>query len=353
MDFVAESKPYRIALYFLTLVGSLLFVLWKAVGVSLACRSLPKRWLVFPLLGFTSITVAWREIYMFMVEGAREFPDFRTYLKESEIIVEAYSVVTNTNEGYWWSSQLLMFVLPYVVFINTKARQINIPTLELCAYTWLGFGGAISTSFALFIYRYDVTTYMKTTKELTIVESKIAMPGIAALFICLWSGYMNTIFLYTSVDSSFKAYLLLLHVFLFLPSLLPALQMKHKDNILDDNLKGFVPLLYALLAFFIACHHFYFSHTILHSDFAPEAFVKLIASGFDHHSQNGISSDLVFSFLVCVCYFLVKPIGTPASSPVLIPFICLTPCFSLGCTFSLVMLYDEFLQENKTKQKTE
>ncbi|KAK3698179.1 hypothetical protein QZH41_019276 [Actinostola sp. cb2023] len=346
MDFIlAESKLLRVGLYFGVLLASMFYILWKAFVVSRSAERVSRKLLVLPLIALFTLIIVWRDIIMFMLELSKNYPDLETMFKEEELLVKAYRVVTDSVEGYWWSSQLLMFTLVFIVFINTKARQISMPILELCAYTCLGFGGAISVAFALFLYRYNVTISMETKR---VEHHQMSCWSIAVLAICLWLAFLCIVFLYFSVDQAFKVYLLLTHLTLFLPSLLPSI---HVRTYTTTAAKGLIPLLYALLFVALACHQFYFTHLAL-PDSHPTTFHKLVLSGFAHHSQSGISFDAVMCFVLCIVYLLLKS-ENGSAVVVIVPFIFLSPCLSLGSTFSLVMLYEEYLLERKIGTKEE
>lgn len=237
-----------------------------------------------------------------------------------------------------------MFAMVYIVFLNTKSRQISMSTPEICAYTWLAFSGAVSLSFALFIYRYNVTLHTETRK---VEHHQMSGWSFAVLAICLWLSYICIIFLYYSVDSAFKVYLLLFHFILLLPSFLPSV---HVRGYTTQASKGLAPFLYALLAVSLTAQHFYFTHLALpHSD--PKTFYDLFLAGFDQYSQCAVSLNAVFCFVICIAYLLLRSDGNSTTIPVVVPFMFLTPCISLGAAFSLVMLYEEYNLERKTEVK--
>lgn len=256
---------------------------------------------------------------------------------------QAYRVVTDSIEGYWWSSQLFMFAIVYTVFLNTKSRQISMSIPEICAYTWLAFSGAVSLSLALFIYRYNVTLHTETRR---VEHHQMSGWSFAVLAICLWLSYTCIIFLYYSVDTAFKVYLLLFHLILILPSFLPSVHVKGYTT---QASKGLVPFLYALLAVALTAQHFYFTHLALpNSD--PKTFFNLFTAGFDHYSQCAVSLNAVFCFIICTIYLLQR---SDISSTIIlvVPFMLLTPCISLGAAFSLVMFYEEYNLEMETEAK--
>ena len=238
-----------------------------------------------------------------------------------------------------------MFTLVFIVFINTKARQISMSIPELCAYIWIGFGGAISASFSLFLYRYNVAISMETKR---VDHHQMSRWSIAVLAVCLWLGFICILFLYFSVDPAFKVYLLLTHLLLFLPSLLPSVHVRCYTT---TAAKGLIPLIYALLFIALACHHFYFTHLSI-PDAHPKTFHNLFNAGFSHKCQASISSDSVFCFILCMYYLYLK---SKKGSVVLavVPLFFLSPCLSLGSAFALMMLYEECLLERNIGVKEE
>jgi hypothetical protein len=236
-----------------------------------------------------------------------------------------------------------MFAMVFVVFLNTKARQISMSTAELCAYTWLAFSGAVSLSFALFVYRYSVTISTETRR---VEHHQLSNWSFAILAICLWLAYICIVFLYYSVDSAFKVYLLLLHLILLLPSFLPSVHLRSYTTLAA---KGLVPFLYAVLSLALTAHHFYFTHLALpNSD--PKTFYNLFTAGFAHYGQSVVSFNAVFCFVICIFYLLLKSENS-SSIILVVPFVFLSPCISLGSAFSLVMLYEEYNLERKTEIK--
>jgi len=249
-------------------------------------------------------------------------------------------LVTDSVHGYWWSSQLLMFTLVFILFINTKARQISMPFPELCCYICLGFAGAISASFALFLYRYQVTVSMETKR---VEHHQMSCWSIAILAVNLWLGFLCILFLYYSVDPAFKVYLLLVHLLLFLPCLLPSIQV---HSYTTTTARGLIPLLYLLLFIILAGHHFFFTHLAI-PDSNPNTFHSLLVAGFAHPCQCSISTDAVMCFVLGIIYLFLKAENCGSAVHITVPFILLSPCFSLGSTFALVMLYEEYMLERK------
>lgn len=239
-----------------------------------------------------------------------------------------------------------MFALVFIVFINTKARQISMPFFELCAYTWLAFTGGIGTSFALFLYRYQVTISMVSKK---VEHHQMSRWSIAVLAVSLELGFLCTVFLHYSIDPAFKVYLLLLHLLLFLPCLLPSIQVY---SYATTAARGLIPLIYLLL--FVTCtgHHFYFTNLAL-PDADPKTFQTLFQAGFSNPCQCIVSSDAAVCLILVVVYLFLNARDCGTAVHIAVPFVLLTPCFSLGSTFALLLFYEECMVERKLGMKGE
>lgn len=216
---------------------------------------------------------------------------------------------------------------------------------ELCAYTWIGFGGAISASYSLFLYRYNMAISMETKR---VEHQQMSRWSIAVLAVCLWLGFICILFLYFSVDPAFKTYLLLTHLLLFIPSLLPSVHVRCYTT---TAAKGLIPLIYAILFIAIACHHFYFTHLAI-PDTHPETFHKLFSAGFSHNCQASISSDNILCYILSMYYLFLKS-GKGYALLSVVPLFLLSPCLSLGSAFALMMLYEEYLLERDIGVKEE
>ena len=245
------------------------------------------------------------------------------------ILLQAYRGVTDTPQGYWWSEQLLMFALPYTAFLNFKALEINMLTLELCAYTLLGFGGAISGALPLFLYRYHA--------RLRKSQQQFPTWALNCMVVCLTMGFWCVLGLKAPADTSFKKSLLLIHVVLFIPSLFPS--ERCQDELEAQGRSKYRVIFYSLLALVIMANHFYQSFVTI-PDVARNSAGNLLMAGFSHPGQTEISLDLLLCFVVCVFYVVYQE-ESSLDVPVLVPFVVLTPVLSLGATLSLLMVYEE------------
>lgn len=219
----------------------------------------------------------------------------------------------------------MSLLLPFILFINIKSRFIKMSTLELCAYAWLALGGAISLALPLFVLRYHSTRQDKIT-----VGSPQRLPtwGMDVMAICQWLSFWFTVSLSWSNEEEVMLYLLLLRFVLFLPCLIPATPLKSDED-------HFMPLpIYCGLVVLLTGYHWYRS-------------AKVITDGsasFVHLSQV-ITYDFMFCILSLVIYilYLSKRLGFSVS----LAFIFLIPFLSLASIFSLLVIYEVYLQKEQ------
>lgn len=87
-DLLAETKLFRVGLYFSALVVSLLFILWKAIEVSRSAERVCRKLFLLPIFALCSLAITWREIIMFIIDLSKTYPDLKTTLKQEEVVVE-------------------------------------------------------------------------------------------------------------------------------------------------------------------------------------------------------------------------------------------------------------------------
>ena len=107
---------------------------------------------VFSIVAFA---FTWYHIISWMIGDIARYENLNEWLDKSDLFVEAYKQVALSAEHWFWSSQLLTFVVPWVLFVSlcTKKDKIWIPL----SYIWLGFAGAISLALPLFLIRSQST----------------------------------------------------------------------------------------------------------------------------------------------------------------------------------------------------
>lgn len=218
----------------------------------------------------------------------------------------------------WCSYQLFMFVLSFVGFLNTKARYVDMSMYEVSAYVWLGFGGAISVSFPLFLFHYYGTLALSDKSR---PRYRLPTWGFEVLGVFLWLAFWSIASLPLVKDLEFELYLLLIYVFLVLPSFIPANPL----NTVKEH-KMILPV-YIGLTVLIMTHHWYVSYVAISEASNLTSLLR------------GISLDFLFTLIECSLYILFET-SCPLGMPVLVPFLLFTPFLSLGATFALVMIYE-------------
>ena len=230
----------------------------------------------------------------------------------------------------WCYSQLMSLLLPFILFINIRARLIKMSTLELCAYAWLALGGALSVAFPLFVLRYHSSLQDQTGMK----SPALRLPtwGMDILGICLWLSFWFTVSLSWSKDKEVTVYLWLLRFVLFLPCLIPATPMKNdKDHSMP------LPIYCGLVVLTTGYHWYQSAKAITHAGFTP------------YNLGLPFSHDLIFCFVSLVLYilYLSKSLGLSVSLALII----ITPFLSLGSIFSLLVIYDLFLKKGQLSRK--
>ena len=139
-------------LYFLVFLVSLTNViyvspLWNSKVRRRSSKNILSISILLNILAIIAFAITWSLILDFFEQEAdamRDLP-YEEFLNARSTFVKAYEEVTTTS-GYFYSQQLLMWVIPGCIFLqnSTLKKQITL------AYTATGFLGAISLSFPLF-----------------------------------------------------------------------------------------------------------------------------------------------------------------------------------------------------------
>ena len=120
----------------------------------------------------------WTEILRFIYEDIDVHGGSSAYwFAHSQVFVRAYIAVTDTLAGWWWSSQLLMFVAPLMLFFRVHALQH--PGIPVLAYAFLGFLGAISVATPLLLLEVALRSRQQTGNDVPIAGMP-AMPAYTA-----------------------------------------------------------------------------------------------------------------------------------------------------------------------------
>ena len=102
---------------------------------------------------FVALLVTWYQIVSWLVEDTARYVDVATWVRDADLFVEAYRLVTLTSAHWFWSCQLLTLVAPWVLYVSLSARDV--PIHVSLSYIWLGFAGAISVSMPLHFVRNE------------------------------------------------------------------------------------------------------------------------------------------------------------------------------------------------------
>lgn len=120
----------------------------------------------------------WTEIIRFIYEDIDVHGGSSAYwFAHSQVFVRAYIAVTDTVSGWWWSSQLLMFVAPLMLFFRIHSLQH--PGMPVLAYALLGFLGAISLATPLFMLEVAMRSRHLTGTDVSQVSVPV-MPAYTA-----------------------------------------------------------------------------------------------------------------------------------------------------------------------------
>ncbi|KAI8845412.1 hypothetical protein BC829DRAFT_399603 [Chytridium lagenaria] len=117
------------------------------------------------LLAVVSLAVTWSAILSWLLGDiklhlGRNGNSLAKWIIESDLFDAAYVNVAKDTANWWWSAQLLYFVITMIVFFWAEGahRVVGIWFVSALLYTVLGFLGAISVAFPLFlIQRYLLT----------------------------------------------------------------------------------------------------------------------------------------------------------------------------------------------------
>ncbi|TPX55449.1 hypothetical protein PhCBS80983_g05307 [Powellomyces hirtus] len=312
-----ELKPIvSILLYFSALTVCL------TICLSRALKALPysaSAWVYTPL-AVGSFYVTWTEIVAFLYGDYKDFiSGFPTnspledglldeYLKTSDWFDAAYVAVTYDKFGWWWSSQLLnMAAVIVALFWSEGAHhwyrrgdRRGGPTFWMAgmasavAFVLVGFLGAMSTSFALFLAQrqaLDRTYSFRSVPNVTIT--------VVLLFVFYCAAVTYTP--YIPADSAmFGINLLLLHIALALPVVGAAgfgLVYHPKDKPSNSAAESRFSMrwLYKLLAL---GNLFSYLAATSRLDFNRSVLLDLFNAMFLNNCQKSITADLVFCTVI-------------------------------------------------------
>eukprot|EP01135_Chromosphaera_perkinsii_P012343 Nk52_evm11s2640 gene=Nk52_evmTU11s2640 len=186
--------------------------------------------------------ICWKNILEYLgTEMNTKFKgDFQQFIHNTQFFLEAYRDVSDTPQRWWWSSQLLAFVLTWVVFLYTASKRNGSSTgsvffdshKTVWLYFSLGFFGAISTASFLFFADLFLTYEIRRMKTSGPGQNPYAniykyylktfhVPFSRTLALCI-AAATASVCIFPSLagaPSVFELNTFVLHVSLFLPAL--------------------------------------------------------------------------------------------------------------------------------------
>ncbi|KAJ3334219.1 hypothetical protein HDU76_006591 [Blyttiomyces sp. JEL0837] len=286
------------------------------------------------------------------------------WLVNADLFDAAYVNVSQDPRGWWFSVQLLNFTASFIVFMwaegphryffydKDPAEQRAKRThwfVNGYVYTTLGFIGAISVAFPLFLVQRSMVTgpYM------------VNWPTRPRLFLTLMMVFTvisNAITPFLSSDSMWFSYnLRALHVFLFLPiafvSSTPGFTLKPtsvKSKSTQERGIGMAPL-YAFLAGASLLSHINLTMQLFNDGASNNilgSIVLLWQAIWKNPCQVSITADLFFATVVASIFMLRESVVGPRTGRAMAVFaaiclVCLSPILSISVTFPTFMTYRE------------
>eukprot|EP01135_Chromosphaera_perkinsii_P012342 Nk52_evm10s2640 gene=Nk52_evmTU10s2640 len=236
------------------------FVFLIAV-IALICHKISQKWRAYTYLlskkneggipfilfcyfpfALLSAVICWKNILEYLgTEMNTKFKgDFQQFIHNTQFFLEAYRDVSDTPQRWWWSSQLLAFVLTWVVFLYTASKRNGSSTgsvffdshKTVWLYFSLGFFGAISTASFLFFADLFLTYEIRRMKTSGPGQNPYAniykyylktfhVPFSRTLALCI-AAATASVCIFPSLagaPSVFELNTFVLHVSLFLPAL--------------------------------------------------------------------------------------------------------------------------------------
>ena len=299
--------------------------------------------IVMGCLALIAFVVTWSLILDFFEQEAdsQRVLSKEEYENAPSTFVKAYEEVT-TKTGYFWSQQLLMFVVPACLFLQTETKRYEhtLPRGMALAYTATGFLGAISLSFPLFFSHVLLLheDEQKKKSSRTNVISSTAIVHVSLLqIVCSVIASISVVVLPATVHTDKQSYviaLIALHVVLGIPSLV---EFVFSSSTVEFWFPRTLPLknVYQIMALASCVVHFKHMASGLHE--VDYDVIELFNAGWQNTCQRSISYDVVFTTLVCALYSYAK-VGTARSF--FLPLL-LSPLLSVGTTFSYFLAMEE------------
>ncbi|KAI8802425.1 hypothetical protein BJ742DRAFT_833030 [Cladochytrium replicatum] len=353
-----------VVIYFSTLILSI----FRATEVSLRNVFAHPTNPLHLALSLLSFYLAWFHILAWMLPSSTDLAKFslEEWAVRNDAFNEAYRLVTGSAEQWWWSSQLLLWTVPVIVWMwsegvshaGTKGFLKRMDFASTLVYVWLGFFGAMSVGFSLFALQQNVAD------GAAIVVDRARKPSFTICVAAATAALSILLTPYISPSSPlFVGSLAVLHVALLLPisgvSLFPTPPPRRPVSVRKEPRS--LVILYALLAgvnFASYLHltmQYFFPSPIESLKLSPnfmERAWNLWNTPNVNHCQGSISGDLVFATITSAIVMgsevfkrrnprkrsgdsLIKQGVTAAV------WIVATPVFSVSVTFPLFMAWRE------------
>ena len=349
-------------LYFLVFLVSLTNViyvspLWNTKVRRRSSTNLLTISILLNILAIIAFAITWSLILDFFEQEAdamRDLP-YEEFLNARSTFVKAYEEVT-TKSGYFYSQQLLMWVIPGCIFLQNSRMKKQI-TL---AYTATGFLGAISLSFPLF-FSHLLLLDVEEKEEKNEDQSSIKTAKTASLLqiVCAVIAVIAVVVLPQTVHTHPQTYviaLFLLHIVLAIPALCSLFITSEIEVLLPTTTTTTISLQLQHLYFGLTGASFVVHLTHLITAVKESSTISdLIHFGWQNTCQSSISYDVVFTILICGLYVGARR-GFGSGCLVVM----LSPLVSVGATFSFFLAMEEsknnvvvnkFNNSNKLKEK--
>ena len=364
--FSDTSSALHVGAYFALFLTSLFLVLYRhPLWTTRTAR--PRTLRLATLLGGLAIvafTVTWTLIFQFFDTEAELLRPLsrEDWLKSPSTFVKAYEEVT-TPTGYCWSSNLLMWVIPGCLFLQTELKRRDLQPLTALLYTATGFMGAISLSFPLFFGHLLLLdddkkhSGQKNSGKHTATHTHNRASYLQ--LVCATAAAISVIVLPQTVHTHPVTYvqaLMALHTVLAIPSMWDLMLLINPQQATRatrapraPRAPRVTPTHTSLLSTLspLSLRNTY--HVLAGASFAVHVtqmvvglkatngnVLDLVWSGWQNTCQSSISWDVVFTTLVCSVYVHARR-GTAHS----LAFVAFAPFLSIGAVWSLFLAKEE------------
>jgi hypothetical protein len=130
------------------------------------------------LVGFAAaaLVVTWGFMLQMVLIDMTAYPSFTAWLSESHLFFDAYRDVTGTAAAWWWSAQLIAWVVAAVCFAHREGEQHGI---RIVPYVWLGLAVAMSVALPLFLLRLAQSAHQRGLSPTRLTPSLLTCTVLA------------------------------------------------------------------------------------------------------------------------------------------------------------------------------